>query len=75
LIPAVNVTKHFFFVTYTLGKSARVFVLGKPFQPSLLFTNKAGVESLSGKTRLKKAAKEKHLSSFAFGVSNEENVF
>jgi hypothetical protein len=41
--PGVNVIKLFTVVSYELSQSARAFVLGKPFQPSLIFAGKAGV--------------------------------
>jgi hypothetical protein len=35
-------TKTFFFVSYERAKKARVFVPGKPFQPSLMYLSKDG---------------------------------
>jgi hypothetical protein len=37
-----NVKKLFTAVSYDFSKYARVFVPGKPFQPSLMFGGKAG---------------------------------
>jgi len=38
--PGFNVIKHFFFVTNKEAISAKAFVLGKPFQPGLIFVIK-----------------------------------
>ncbi len=42
LIPGANVIKLFSAVNYDFLKYARVFVPGKPFQPSLMSSGKAG---------------------------------
>ncbi len=39
--------KTFFFVTYKDAIKARVFVLGMPFQPSLMFSDKARIQPMS----------------------------
>jgi hypothetical protein len=41
LTPRANVMKHFTAVIYKWAKEARVFVLGEPFHPSLVFVRKA----------------------------------
>ncbi len=40
--PAANPIKLFAAVIYEFSLQARVFVLGKAFQPSLMFASKAG---------------------------------
>jgi hypothetical protein len=40
--PGLNVKKRFTAVIYKFSLLARVFVLGNPFQPSLMFAGKAG---------------------------------
>jgi hypothetical protein len=40
--PVANVTKLFTVVSYAYAKKAREFVPVKPFQPSLMFSGKAG---------------------------------
>ncbi len=42
MTPGANVIKHFTVVSYDFSFKARAFVPGKPFQPSLMFVDKAG---------------------------------
>ncbi len=41
LAPVANIVKLFTVVNYECSKQARVFVLGRPFQPNLKFVRKA----------------------------------
>jgi hypothetical protein len=46
--PVANFVKLFTAVSYDFSKYALAFVLGKPFQPSLMFTGKARSLPYSG---------------------------